>query len=88
MKSLITGEQDFQDSKEEIKIKDLASKLFEIADFKPEFDIQPAPESCVLRRCPDISKLKQLTGFKPRVNLEEGLQKTYDWYKQNHFKNE
>ena len=31
------------------------------------------------RRCPNISKIKKL-GFKPRVNLNNGLKETYEWY--------
>jgi nucleoside-diphosphate-sugar epimerase len=34
------------------------------------------------RRCPDISKLRQL-GFKPRTSLKEGLAKTVRWYDEN-----
>lgn len=34
-----------------------------------------------LRRCPDISKAKNLLGFKPKVTLEEGLAKTVEYYK-------
>lgn len=35
------------------------------------------------RRVPDLSKINQL-GFKPRINLKEGLKETYQWYK-NYF---
>jgi nucleoside-diphosphate-sugar epimerase len=29
----------------------------------------------------DITKAKQLLGFEPRVTLEEGLERTVDWYR-------
>ena len=35
------------------------------------------------RRCLDVSKSKQHFGFVSRTILEEGLQKTIDWYVQN-----
>jgi len=35
-----------------------------------------------LRRCPDITKLRQL-GFQPRVPLSEGLKQTVRWYDEN-----
>ena len=36
----------------------------------------------IRRRVPDISKAKRLLGFTPKVTLEEGLRKTFDWYRQ------
>ncbi|HJO29358.1 MAG TPA: NAD-dependent epimerase/dehydratase family protein [Acidobacteriota bacterium] len=35
------------------------------------------------RRCPDIQKLRNL-GFGPAISLEEGVQRTAEWYLQNH----
>lgn len=64
----------------EIKIKNLASELFKIANIYPEFDVQEAPQGSVMRRCPDVTLLKNL-GFSWDVGLQEGLQKTFDWYR-------
>ncbi len=64
----------------EIRIIDLAKKLFRIAKVNPKIKIEKAPKGSVARRCPDVSKLKKL-GFKPAVSLEEGLKKTFNWYK-------
>jgi nucleoside-diphosphate-sugar epimerase len=36
----------------------------------------------VLRRVPDIGKARRLIGFAPRVGLDEGLQKTVAWYRE------
>ena len=74
----------------EIKIMDLAENLFGIADFHPKIKIEKEAEGTVKRRCPDITKLKNL-GFSPKVDLKDGLRKTYDWYKKDfgkrkHFK--
>jgi nucleoside-diphosphate-sugar epimerase len=33
----------------------------------------------------DISRARELLGYEPRVALEEGLQKTLDWWKQSRF---
>jgi len=67
-------------SDEEIKIIDLANMLFDISGFHPHVDIKPAPTGCVMRRCPDISKLSAL-GYRPKISLKEGVTKTYEWYK-------
>ena len=67
-------------SDNEIKIIDMVKKLFDIIGFNPKINIKPAPKGSVKRRCPKIEKLKRL-GFKPEISLEEGLKRTYEWYK-------
>jgi len=67
-------------SDEEIKIIDVAKKLFEVTGTAPKLEILPAPEGSVMRRCPDTTKLKSL-GFRPEISLEEGIRRTYGWYK-------
>jgi UDP-glucose 4-epimerase/UDP-glucuronate decarboxylase len=42
----------------------------------------PAPEGSVLRRMPDISKIKRLTGWEPSTILEDGLEVTVRSYMQ------
>jgi UDP-glucose 4-epimerase/UDP-glucuronate decarboxylase len=65
---------------EEVRIADLAHKLFALAGFQPRVENLPAPEGSVTRRCPDITKARELLGFRPQVDLEIGLRKTYEWY--------
>lgn len=36
-----------------------------------------------VRRCPDISKARAELGYNPRVGLESGLLRTYDFYREN-----
>jgi nucleoside-diphosphate-sugar epimerase len=64
---------------EEIKIVDLAKKLFSISGNNPSIDIKSAPSGSVMRRCPDINKLRNM-GYGPKVNLVNGLTKTLKWY--------
>jgi len=64
----------------EIKIIDLAKELFKIAGYQPEIKIHPAPQGCVLRRCPDLTLLKEIINYQPKIDLKEGLAKTYKWY--------
>ncbi len=69
---------------DEISMQGLAEKLFEIAGWKPaELDIKLAPEGSVKRRAPEVSKIEKDTGWKAKTTLEEGLQKTLDWYNKN-----
>lgn len=64
----------------EIAILDMAKTLFKVTNVNPKLDLINSPEGSVKRRCPDITKLKKL-GFVPIISLEEGLKKSYEWYK-------
>ncbi len=67
-------------STQEIKIIDLLKLVLDIANFQPDIEIHPAPEGCVMRRCPNTEKLFNLTGFEAKMSLEEALPKMYAWY--------
>ena len=38
-----------------------------------------------LRRAPDLTAIRELTGYTPAVGLEDGVRRTYDWYRDNVF---
>ncbi|MET9338149.1 NAD-dependent epimerase/dehydratase family protein [Nonomuraea sp. NPDC003804] len=69
------------DDTEETTVSDLAKLVLRLAGQDPVIDPVPAPAGSVARRCPDISLLRELTGFEPRVPLEEGVRRTFDWYR-------
>lgn len=68
-------------------IGDLADLILKIADHHPERIQKPAPPGSVARRCPDLTKLRTKTNYRPRTPLEEGVRKTYEWYRDNWQKN-
>lgn len=71
--------------KEEISMIELANLMFDTFNYHPKKIIfNESPEGCVKRRCPDITKLKNLTGYSPLVDLKDGLIKTYNWYERNY----
>jgi nucleoside-diphosphate-sugar epimerase len=69
-------------SDEEIAIRDLAARIGKIVGI--DLDIQPGelPQGGTKRRCPDISKMRAL-GWSPAVDLDEGLERTVAWYREN-----
>lgn len=67
---------------QEITIMDLAQKVRELAGSTSRIVHRPLPPDDPQRRCPDISKAKKLLGWSPTAALEEGLEKTIDWFKQ------
>lgn len=69
---------------DEISMKDLADKMFNITGWRPnKIDIKNSPEGSVKRRRADVTKIKDLVGWVPEVSLEDGLKKTYEWYSKN-----
>ena len=69
---------------EETRIEDLARLVLREAGFEPQLDRVPAPAGSVARRCPDIGRLRALTGFVPKVSLEAGVRETFAWYRHEH----
>lgn len=67
---------------EEYSVKDLAEKIIEMTGSKSEVKYTGKfREDDPMRRQPDISKAKSILGWEPKVGLEEGLQKTIEYYK-------
>jgi len=69
---------------DEITMRELAEKMFAITGWKPQkLEMRASPAGSVKRRLADISKLQNITGWKPEINLNQGLKLTYDWYTAN-----
>jgi UDP-glucose 4-epimerase/UDP-glucuronate decarboxylase len=66
---------------EETPIEDLLRLILDVAGFAPRVERLPAPPGSVARRCPDIGRLRMLTGFAPKVSLESGVRATFEWYR-------
>jgi len=68
---------------DEITIRALAEKIVRLVH--PGLSLRPlgATEGSPARRCPDTGKMDRLVGFKARVPLEEGLRRTWAWYKKH-----
>jgi len=73
---------------EEISIKDLGYKIWNLMqpdDEKPNIEFIPystfGKYEDVMRRVPDISKIKAMLGYEPAFKLDEGLKITIDWQK-------
>lgn len=66
---------------EETAIADLAALVLAVAGIAPRVEPLPAPAGSVARRCPDLTKLRALTGHVPKVTLEAGVRETFVWYR-------
>jgi UDP-glucose 4-epimerase len=66
---------------EEITMAELAKRLVSKANMSLEIAHKPAAHDHIARRCPDISRARELLGYQPIVALDEGLDLTLAWYK-------
>jgi len=65
---------------QETIILQLAKKIKELTKSKSPLTFHPLPEDDPKRRCPDISKMLKLLGWKPKISLEQGLKRTIMWF--------
>jgi nucleoside-diphosphate-sugar epimerase len=68
-------------SEEEIAIRDLVCRIGRVMGREISIKELPDTPGSPARRCPDTSVLAQLTGYRAKVSLDEGLRRTHDWYK-------
>ena len=66
-------------TQDEIKILQLIQKLVKISNKKLIIKKTKEKLGSTPKRCPDIKKISKL-GFKPKINLDVGLKKTFEWY--------
>lgn len=67
---------------DEYTVKELADKIVKLTNSESEIKYSGTfREDDPMRRQPDITKAKRVLGWEPKVELEEGLQKTIDYYK-------
>ena len=78
----------------EITIEDLAKLIWRLVrgeDDKPKIKLIPyetfGKYEDVRRRIPDITRAREILGFEPKVDLEEGLKKTIAWQIERRKKN-
>jgi CDP-glucose 4,6-dehydratase len=65
------------------RVGDVVSLICRLAgsSVEPEIRGEGAPHGEIDRQWLDYTKLRELTGWEPQVSLEEGLQRTIDWYR-------
>ena len=66
---------------EEYTVMELAKKIIKLTMSKSKIIYKPLPKDDPTKRCPDITKSKQILNWKPKIHLEEGLKKTIEYYK-------
>lgn len=86
--ALILAEEKIQDGSainagrdDRITINDAAELVFDILNWRPrEIKRDLTKPQGVASRAADLTKAKQLLGWRPKVSYQEGFKRTIDWY--------
>jgi len=68
-------------SDKEVKIIDLAKTIIRLTNSSSKIRFLPPRPDDPPRRAADITKAKKTLGWEPKVDLEEGLKRTIEWFK-------
>lgn len=66
--------------REEIDILTLARHILDIAKINAEIEPKQNLNDPIARRCPNVTRARNILGYEPQVSLENGLALTLDWY--------
>jgi len=66
----------------EITIHELAEFIIQLTNSKSNIINKSLPEDDPMQRKPDLTKSQSILGYRPQIDLEEGLLKTINWVKQ------
>jgi len=64
------------------RIKDVVAMILEIADHKPKIVYDHSKPEGPFSRALDITLAKKLLGWTPKIDLQEGLERTIGWMKE------
>ena len=67
---------------EDITIKELSEMIVEVTGYENEYEWDTTKPNGTLRKVLNVDKVKSL-GWEPEIELKEGLESTYEWYKES-----
>ena len=67
---------------DEFTVLDCARKVLEITGSSSKIRFAPLPEDDPRRRCPDITKARELLGWKPTIDLTTGLRRSLPYFQE------
>jgi dTDP-glucose 4,6-dehydratase len=66
---------------QEVTLLDLAKRIIRLAGSRSEIVFRPLPEDDPKVRQPDITRARTLLGWEPRVDTDQGLKLTLEWFR-------
>jgi dTDP-glucose 4,6-dehydratase len=68
---------------DEFTMIDAARLVLDVTGSHSEIVHEPGRDEDPQQRCPDISLAEQTLGWRPQIDLREGLVRTYDWFRRS-----
>jgi dTDP-glucose 4,6-dehydratase len=65
-----------------LTVKQIADLVLKLTASSSTIEYRPLPADDPKVRRPDIRRAKQLLGWEPKVELEDGLRKTIEYFRQ------
>lgn len=69
----------------DVSIKELALMIKEVTEFDGDLIFDDTKPDGMPNKLLDVSKMNAL-GWKPKINLREGMERTYEWFKKREWK--
>ncbi len=69
-------------SGEDVTIKELAETIRDVVGYQHDIHWDTTKPNGTMRKVLNVDKIKAL-GWEPKIGLREGIELTYEWYKQN-----
>jgi nucleoside-diphosphate-sugar epimerase len=69
---------------EPVTLNEVIQQIEQLLGKRAKLDYKPFHKADILETQADISKATKLLGWRPSVSLNQGIQKTVDWYVRNH----
>jgi dTDP-glucose 4,6-dehydratase len=66
----------------EITILEFAERVRALVGSKTPIVFRPLPQDDPKQRCPDITKAKRILKWEPKIDLEQGLRLTYEYFRE------
>jgi nucleoside-diphosphate-sugar epimerase len=65
-------------------ILEFAEHIRVLTGSRSEIVFQPLPEDDPKKRRPDIARARQLLGWEPQIELDEGLRRAIEYFREAH----
>jgi UDP-glucuronate decarboxylase len=66
----------------EVPVRELAETVIRLTGSRSQLVSRPLPADDPMQRCPDITVAKDILGWQPKVNFEDGLTRTIAYFDQ------